>query len=238
MCIVGCSKGISCMTTARVVIIEDEKAIADTLIHTLEMDGFCVEWFDTAGAGLNFIKTSNVDLLILDVGLPDANGFELCKQIREFSSLPIIFLTARNDEIDRVVGLEIGADDYVTKPFSPREMLARVKLRLKPYVVRETQINEPTELSGLYSDNFDYYFNNAPLNLTALEFKLLDKLVLSPKQVFSREQLLSSAQLCQDSVYSRNVDSHIKAIRNKLRIVCDEPMIHTKRGFGYFYEPI
>lgn len=226
------------MATAQIVIIEDEKAIADTLIHTLEMDGFSVVWFDTAGAGLSYIKATQIDLLILDVGLPDANGFELCKQVREFSSLPIIFLTARNDEIDRVVGLEIGADDYVTKPFSPREMLARVKLRLKPYAVRETQINTSTEQSGLYSNNFDYYFNNTPLNLTALEFKLLDKLVLSPKQVFSREQLLSSAQLCQDSVYSRNVDSHIKAIRNKLRDVCHEPMIHTKRGFGYFYEPI
>ncbi|MDB2356336.1 response regulator [Pseudoalteromonas sp.] len=226
------------MATAQIVIIEDEKAIADTLIHTLEMDGFSVVWFDTAGAGLSYIKATQIDLLILDVGLPDANGFELCKQVREFSSLPIIFLTARNDEIDRVVGLEIGADDYVTKPFSPREMLARVKLRLKPYTVREKQINTSTEQSGLYSNNFDYYFNNTPLNLTALEFKLLDKLVLSPKQVFSREQLLSSAQLCQDSVYSRNVDSHIKAIRNKLRAVCHEPMIHTKRGFGYFYEPI
>ncbi|MFP3624488.1 response regulator, partial [Burkholderia sp. SIMBA_051] len=87
----------------------DEKAIADTLIHTLEMDGFSVVWFDTAGAGLSYIKATQIDLLILDVGLPDANGFELCKQVREFSSLPIIFLTARNDEIDRVVGLEIGA---------------------------------------------------------------------------------------------------------------------------------
>lgn len=238
MCLFGCSKGASCMTTAQVVIIEDEKAIADTLIHTLEMDGFNVAWYDTAGAGLSHIKSSHVDLLILDVGLPDANGFELCKQIREFSSLPIIFLTARNDEIDRVVGLEIGADDYVTKPFSPREMLARVKLRLKPYAIRETQSNTSTEKSALYSNNFDYYFNNTALNLTALEFKLLDKLVLSPKQVFSREQLLSSAQQCQDSIYSRNVDSHIKAIRNKLRSVCDKPVIHTKRGFGYYYEPI
>ncbi|WP_405598280.1 MULTISPECIES: response regulator [unclassified Pseudoalteromonas] len=226
------------MSCVQVVIIEDERAIADTLIHTLEMDGFKVAWFSTAGTGLDYIKAFRTDLLILDVGLPDANGFELCKQIREFSSLPIIFLTARNDEIDRVVGLEIGADDYVTKPFSPREMLARVKLRLKPYRISEKPSGLLQSKPVLYSKNYDYYFEDHSLGLTALEFKLLGKLVSQPRQIFSREQLLSSAQLCQESMYARNVDSHIKAIRNKLRTVGADELIQTKRGFGYYYEPI
>jgi two-component system catabolic regulation response regulator CreB len=226
------------MSGVQVVIIEDEKAIADTLIHTLETDGFKVAWFATAGAGLEYLRASHADLLILDVGLPDANGFELCKQIREFLSLPIIFLTARSDEIDRVVGLEIGADDYVTKPFSPREMLARVKLRLKPLRILENHLEAPYGEHRLSSKNYDYYFAQQALGLTALEFKLLDKLVSQPRQVFSREQLLSSAQLCQESIYTRNVDSHIKAIRNKLRTAGAEDLIQTKRGFGYFYEPL
>ena len=224
------------MTTAQVVIIEDEKAIADTLIHTLEMDGFAVQWFATAGEGLEYIKNSMPSLLILDIGLPDANGFELCKKIREFSAVPIIFLTARNDEIDRVVGLEIGADDYVTKPFSPREVLARVKLRIRHSepAIKASISSEP--VSGLYAENFDYHFQNQALALTALEFKLLDKLISHPRQVFSREQLLLAAQNHQDAIYARNVDSHIKAIRNKLRAVSAPECIHTKRGFGYYYE--
>lgn len=226
------------MSCVQVVIIEDEKAIADTLIHTLEMDGFKVAWFSTAGAGLEHLKAISTDLLILDIGLPDANGFELCKQIREFSSLPIIFLTARNDEIDRVVGLEIGGDDYVTKPFSPREMLARVKLRLKPHRVSAALLDSFQSKPALYSENYDYYYAKQSLGLTALEFKVLDKLVSQPRQVFSREQLLSSAELCQESMYARNIDSHIKAIRNKLRTAGTDELIHTKRGFGYFYEPV
>ncbi|NMM42727.1 response regulator [Pseudoalteromonas arctica] len=222
------------MTTAQVVIIEDEKAIADTLIHTLEIGGFAVHWFATAGEGLEYIKNNMPALLILDIGLPDANGFELCKKIREFSAVPIIFLTARNDEIDRVVGLEIGADDYVTKPFSPREVLARVKLRHSKPAIKASISLKP--VSGLYAENFDYYFQNQALTLTALEFKLLDKLITHPRQVFSREQLLLSAQNHQDAIYARNVDSHIKAIRTKLRAVSAPACIHTKRGFGYYYE--
>ena len=224
------------MTTAQVVIIEDEKAIADTLIHTLEIDGFVVQWFATAGEGLEYIKNNMPALLILDVGLPDANGFELCKQIREFSAVPIIFLTARNDEIDRVVGLEIGADDYVTKPFSPREVLARVKLRIRHSEPAIKASISSESVSGLYAENFDYHFQNQALALTALEFKLLDKLISHPRQVFSREQLLLSGQNHQDAIYARNVDSHIKAIRNKLRAVSAPECIHTKRGFGYYYE--
>ncbi|MCL1137365.1 response regulator [Shewanella pneumatophori] len=233
---------------ATVVIIEDEPAIADNLIHVLEMDGFNVCWFATGEQGLAYIADNTVELVVLDVGLPDVNGFELCKTIREFSDVAIIFLTARNDEIDRVVGLEIGADDYVTKPFSPREMLARIKLRIKkptffasqvvaPATYIDGQSTEPsTNTGGLISANFDYCVDGQMLGLTAVEFKILDKLISHSANVLSREQLLIAADIAPSASYERNVDSHIKAIRQKLKPFALADSIQTKRGFGYFYK--
>ncbi|MUK92856.1 response regulator [Aliivibrio fischeri] len=220
-----------------ILIIEDELSIADNLIHVLEMDGFEVTWCATAGEGLTHLKEVGADLLVLDVGLPDANGFELCKHIREFSSVPIIFLTARNDEIDRIVGLEIGADDYVTKPFSPREMVARIKLRIKsrPMITPTVLVTSESLTNTLYSDNFDYHSKGNPIGLTAVEFKILDKLIKVTGNVLSREQLMIAADMPQDSIYERNIDSHIKAIRHKLKSFGLSDRIGTKRGFGYYY---
>lgn len=216
-----------------IVIIEDEPAIADTLIHVLEMDGFSVSWFSTASEGLAFLKENSAELLVLDVGLPDGNGFELCKSIRGFCAIPIIFLTARSDEIDRVVGLEIGADDYVTKPFSPREMLARIKLRIKNNV--STCQPEATLNKSLEKVNFDYHYAGHALGLTAVEFKILDRLVSAKTQVLSREQLMTAADMTPQASYERNIDSHIKAIRNKLKAAGGIDCIKTKRGFGYYF---
>ncbi|CAM2943809.1 Response regulator [Vibrio neptunius] len=219
-----------------IVIIEDELAIAENLIHVLEMDGYQPMWFSTAGEGLAYIESSEPALLVLDVGLPDGNGFELCKTIREFSDVPIIFLTARNDEIDRVVGLEIGADDYVTKPFSPREMLARIKLRIKSRPVI-TQPAPPQSMDDdLKADNFDYRVAGEPLGLTAVEFKILSKLIAVSCRVLNREQLMVAADMAPHASYERNIDSHIKAIRNKLKPFAMAERICTKRGFGYYYD--
>lgn len=225
-----------------ILIIEDEPAIAENLIHVLEVDGYQVSWFTTAGEGLTYLKAHDPALLVLDVGLPDGNGFELCKTIREFSAIPIIFLTARNDEIDRVVGLEIGADDYVTKPFSPREMLARIKLRIKSRVVAEPDSVDPMPVTtsingtdGLYVENFDYGFEGQALGLTAVEFKVLNKLIQVSANVLSREQLMIAADMAPEAIYERNIDTHIKAIRNKLKVIGMADRIRTKRGFGYYY---
>ncbi|GAD76099.1 two-component response regulator CreB [Vibrio azureus NBRC 104587] len=225
-----------------VVIIEDEPAIAENLIHVLEMDGYQVEWFATAGEGLTFLHNHLAALLVLDVGLPDGNGFELCKTIRQFSDIPIIFLTARSDELDRVVGLEIGADDYVTKPFSPREMLARIKLRIKSKTFQTPQNTEQegmtktvTSVDDLMADNFDYSVGDHMLGLTAVEFKILDKLIKLSANVLSREQLMIAADMAPEAVYERNIDTHIKAIRHKLKPFDMAERIVTKRGFGYFY---
>ena len=233
-----------------VVIIEDEPAIAENLIHVLDMDGYQTQWFATAGDGLAFLQANAADLLVLDVGLPDGNGFELCKTIRDFSAIPIIFLTARNDEIDRVVGLEIGADDYVTKPFSPREMLARIKLRIKarrtpshdqkiiqskPNEQITEQPKQPHIDDDLQPNNFDYMVNGETLGLTAVEFKILHKLISVCGNILSREQLMQAADMAPEAVYERNIDTHIKAIRNKLKPFALSERIATKRGFGYFY---
>lgn len=220
-----------------ILIIEDELTIAENLIHVLETDGYDVNWCPTAGEGLSYLKKHDPDLIVLDVGLPDANGFELCKTIREFSTIPIIFLTARNDEIDRIIGLEIGADDYVTKPFSPREVLARIKLRIKS---RTTPMNEvttrlPSEESDLHIENFYYMLKGQALNLTAVEFKIFQKLILASSNVLSREQLMIAADMPPETVYERNIDSHIKAIRSKLKPFGLSERINTKRGFGYYY---
>ncbi|ESP90701.1 response regulator [Pseudoalteromonas luteoviolacea] len=218
-----------------IVIIEDEPAIADTLTHVLELDGFEVNWFNTAGAGIEYLRSAHADLLVLDVGLPDGNGFELCKQIRAFSALPIIFLTARSDEIDRVVGLEIGADDYVTKPFSPREMLARIKLRLNPRQQTLSHVKDITT-SDLTEENYDYHKNGVALGLTALEFRLLKALITASSRVLSRQQLMDFADMPIEEAYERNIDSHIKSIRNKLKTVQMSDNLKTKRGFGYYFE--
>ncbi|MDA0120806.1 MULTISPECIES: response regulator [Vibrio] len=219
-----------------IVIIEDELAIAENLIHVLEMDGYQPMWFSTAGEGLAYIESNEPALLVLDVGLPDGNGFELCKTIREFSDVPIIFLTARNDEIDRVVGLEIGADDYVTKPFSPREMLARIKLRIKSRPVITQPVPPQSMDDDLKADNFDYRVAGEPLGLTAVEFKILSKLIAVSCRVLNREQLMVAADMAPHASYERNIDSHIKAIRNKLKPFAMAERICTKRGFGYYYD--
>ncbi|CAH0529371.1 response regulator [Vibrio hippocampi] len=225
-----------------VLIIEDEPAIAENLIHVLETDGYHVAWFATAGEGLIFLQNNSAALLVLDVGLPDGNGFELCKTIREFSDIPIIFLTARSDEIDRVVGLEIGADDYVIKPFSPREMLARIKLRIKakapmaePKLVPDTTSEQAQPSHDLVATNFDYGVAGQMLGLTAVEFKILDKLISVSSNVLSREQLMIAADMAPEAAYERNIDTHIKAIRHKLKSFGMSERICTKRGFGYFY---
>ncbi|RZM78229.1 two-component system response regulator [Pseudoalteromonas rubra] len=218
-----------------IVIIEDEPAIADTLVHILEMDGFNVQWFTTVGDGLTYLQQQAADLVILDVGLPDGNGFDLCKQLRQFSAVPIIFLTARSDEIDRVVGLEIGADDYVTKPFSPREMLARVKLRLrKPQYAATTITAQPVK--KWQSKNFDYYYEGTALGLTALEYKVVHALITHAPNVLSRAQLLDATEAPADCGYERNIDSHIKAIRVKMKQLNCANWLKTKRGFGYYFE--
>ncbi|MET1077104.1 MAG: two-component system response regulator CreB [Pseudomonas sp.] len=220
-----------------ILIVEDEAAIADTLVYALQSEGFTTTWLSVGGEALAWLEQQPADLLILDVGLPDISGFELCKRLRRVSEVPVMFLTARNGEIDRVVGLEIGADDYVVKPFSPREVAARVKAILKRVAPRPLPEVTPASASGpfqLDEDKVQIHYRGQLLNLTRHEFRLLQQLLARPERVFSREQLLDALGVAAEAGYERNIDSHIKSLRAKLRLVAaDAEPIQTHRGLGY-----
>jgi two-component system catabolic regulation response regulator CreB len=224
------------MTKPYILIVEDEKSIADTLIHVLEREGFIVDWVTLGTRAIEMVNQKAFSLMILDIGLPDVNGFEVCKKIRLTNDLPIIFLTARSEEIDRVVGLEIGADDYVTKPFSPREVAARVKVILRRVGIKNTPQHHPENNLNIAPSGCDFSINQQLLVLTAIEFKLLNHLVLHGNVVLSREQLLNACGFATDAGYERNIYSHIKSIRAKIkRHKPGEELIKTHRGFGYCY---
>ncbi|WP_175653412.1 two-component system response regulator CreB [Pseudomonas sp. Marseille-P9899] len=222
-----------------ILIVEDEAAIADTLIYALQGEGHSTEWVTLGQAALERQRQQPADLVILDIGLPDISGFETCKQLRRFSEVPVMFLSARDGEIDRVVGLEIGADDYVVKPFSPREVAARVRAILK----RITPVASTVPASGTTPFNIDtvrmqIHYREQPLSLTRHEFRLLQCLLEQPQRVFSREQLLDAVGVAADVGYERTIDSHIKSLRAKLRLVAAEAEpIQTHRGLGYSYNP-
>lgn len=224
---------------SHILIVEDEPAIADTLIYALQSEGFATTWLTLAEAALAFQAATPSDLLILDVGLPDLNGFEACRRLRRFSEVPVIFLTARNAEIDRVLGLEIGADDYVIKPFSPREVAARVRAILKRVAPRpvEPAPEPPAQPHGPFQldpARVQIHYRGQPLVLTRHEFRLLQTLLGQPERVFTREQLLGACGVAAEAGYERNVDSHIKSLRAKLRqIASDAEPIQTHRGLGY-----
>ena len=221
----------------KILLVEDESSIADTVIYALETEGFEVKWYSLGVEALVDLQENNdYSLMILDVGLPDTNGFDLCKEIRRSSDIPIIFLTARNEEIDRIVGLEIGADDYVTKPFSPRELSARIKVILKR--VNHSSQQTPEQLSDttfiVDQQRVIISYLGQALDLTRYEFLILKKLLQQPERVFSREQIISEVWSEPHASMDRAVDTHIKTLRQKLKQVnSDSAPIKTHRGLGY-----
>jgi two-component system, OmpR family, catabolic regulation response regulator CreB len=217
-----------------VLIVEDEPAIADALIYALETENFSVTHVTTAQEGLDHFSSHAPDLAVLDIGLPDFTGFDLCRKIRAFSEVPILFLTARDSEIDQVLGLELGADDYVTKPFSPRTVVARIRAILR----RGSSSSAAKSISSLLhhsADTMNITCCGHPLDLTAHEYKLLAILLSQPSRVFTREQLLEQAWDDPGSAMDRTIDAHIKSIRAKLRIHSEDAAetIQTRRGLGY-----
>lgn len=212
-----------------ILLIEDEAAIAETLIYALGAEGFEVVWHALGAAGLAALQARSFDLLILDVGLPDVSGFELCKQIRRTSEIPLMFLTARSGEIDKVVGLEIGADDYVSKPFSPREVCARVKAILK----RSKALAQPPAAFEVDRAAGRIRYRGRLLQLTRYEMLLLQALLAKPGRIFSRAQLMDLVWSDAET-FDRTVDTHIKTLRSKLKEIdpVSDP-IATHRGLGY-----
>jgi len=220
-----------------ILLIEDEPAIADNARYALETEGFHVTWSPTGLQGLELCKNKVFQFLILDVGLPDINGFELCREIRRTSNVPILFLTARSEEVDRIVGLEIGADDYMAKPFSPRELGARVRAILRrssgaPEAPKPSK--NPKLPFSIDEERFQIRFHNELLPLSRTEFRILKVLIERPGRVFSRDQLMDLAWDSPESSMDRTVDAHIKTLRAKLKkIRPEEEPIQTHRGLGY-----
>lgn len=227
----------------RILVVEDEPAIADTIVYALRTDGFEPVWRTTARDARAALAQESFALALLDIGLPDGSGFDLCREWRARENLPVIFLTARSDEIDRVVGLEIGADDYVVKPFSPRELTARVRAVLRRTQTEKTRPASPAARSegvrrvgpfAVDESRCEARYHDALLPLTRREYRLLLALLAHPGRVFSREQLLASAWDEPEASLDRTVDAHVKTLRAKLRAAhAPADPIRTHRGFGY-----
>jgi two-component system catabolic regulation response regulator CreB len=225
-----------------ILIVEDETAIADNLSYALTTDGFHAKHVTLGQAALDLIQEKalpDLALVVLDVGLPDLNGFEVCRRLRQSCNIPVIFLTARSDEVDRIVGLEIGGDDYVTKPFSPREMVARIRAVLR----RQTAftLTELAQTEARSHERFEVraeeariLYRGTMLVLTRYEYLLLKTLIEKPGQLFSRAQLMDKVWSNAINTMDRTVDTHVKSLRAKLKAIDenDEP-IQTHRGMGY-----
>lgn len=226
----------------RILIVEDEPSIADNILYSMESEGFESAVCNTGKDALAKLRTEEFSLVVLDVGLPDMTGFEVCRQLRTFREVPVIFLTARNSEVDRVVGLEIGGDDYVCKPFSPRELTARARAVLRrsnPVVktpVETGEANKPSPLTPLIVDEARCqisYFGEV-LPLSRYEYRLLKIMSRHPGRVFSRSQLMEHASDEPDAAMERTVDAHVKSLRAKMKILReDSEPIMTHRGLGY-----
>ena len=226
-----------------VLLVEDEPAIADTLVYALKTECFEVRHALTGQEALDAFSEKSFEFVILDIGLPDMTGLDVCRKLREASTVPVLFLTARDGEVDRILGLELGGDDYVTKPFSPREIVARIRAILRrsgaPAVAAPQTQAVPA--GPLYHDAsaMRIHCHGTELDLTAHEYKLLVVFMKNPRRVLTRDQLLDHAWADPGAVTDRTIDAHIKSIRAKLRIAKPgaEDFIQTRRGLGYLFVP-
>ena len=235
----GYAGDMSSPNSPQVLIVEDETAIADTIVYALRSEGFGAQHCVLGAQALEHLRQGGVDVVVLDVGLPDLNGFEVCKRLRTFSQVPVIFLTARNDEIDRVLGLELGGDDYMAKPFSPRELVARVRARLRRSSA-PAAVEQGWRCHGAFAIDRDarrVRYDTCVLDLTRYEYALLEALLARPGAILSRAQLMDRGWDAHADSADRTVDTHIKTLRAKLRAagaVVDP--IRTHRGVGYALE--
>lgn len=221
-----------------ILVVEDEAAIAEIITYALRTEGFDPLWKTTGREALAILGAQPVALVVLDVGLPDMSGFDVCREIQRRMPVPVIFLTARSGEVDKIVGLELGADDYLAKPFSPRELTARVRA-----VLRRSNGNGAAVLAtstvpvGIWQHDearCRISYRAKSLDLTRNEYRLLCALLASPGRVFNRDQLMTAAWDDPGAALDRTVDAHIKALRAKLREAAPEgdPIV-THRGMGY-----
>ena len=225
----------------KVLVVDDEKLIVKGVRFSLEQDGMEVDCAYDGEEALEKIKANDYDIVLLDIMLPKMDGFEVCQQVREFSDVPILMLTAKGDDMDKILGLEYGADDYITKPFNILEVKARIKAITRRTGKAAQQKKEDTVIKAsdltLDTDSKRLHIMDQEINLTSKEFDVLELLVKNPNKVYSREKLL---QLVWGSQYPgdvRTVDVHIRRLREKIEAHPSEPKyVHTKWGVGYYFK--
>ncbi|WP_437612971.1 two-component system response regulator BaeR [Erwinia sp. V71] len=219
-----------------ILIVEDEPKLAQLLIDYLQASNYRTHHIADGSQVLSYVQQTPPDLMLLDLMLPGVDGLTLCRELRRFSDLPVMMVTAKTEEIDRLLGLEIGADDYICKPFSPREVVARVKTILRR-VKHSPEEVQKASLLLVDEGRFQASWNNRPLDLTPAEFRLLKTLAQEPGKVFSREQLLNHLYDDYRVVTDRTIDSHIKNLRRKLEALdSEQPFIRAVYGMGYRWE--
>ena len=230
------------MSSARVLVVDDEPSIVDNIVYALESEGILHATAHTLTDARAYLSEGPFDVMILDVSLPDGNGFDFCREVRRESYIPIVFVTARSDELDREVGLEIGGDDYVIKPFSPRELTARVKVilrRMNRRIVSDSSEPEEIRSHGVFGiDDWRKRIScrTVSLSLSLYEYKILKTFIESPGRVFSRDQLMHAVWDDPGASVDRAVDTHVKNIRKKLKeYFPDIEVITTHRGLGYSF---
>lgn len=225
----------------KVLVVDDEKLIVKGIRFSLEQDGMEVTCAYDGEEALHLAQENKFDMILLDIMLPKMDGFEVCQAIREFSNMPIVMLTAKGDDMDKILGLEYGADDYITKPFNILEVKARIKA-----IMRRTAASEPKEENSKVIESGDLkldcesrrlFVQGRAINLTAKEFDLLELLVMNPNKVYSRENLLNLVWGYEYPGDVRTVDVHVRRLREKIEPNPSEPKyVHTKWGVGYFYQ--
>jgi len=218
--------------SARVLVVEDESKLAALLMDYLAAAGHVPTWINDGAKALALLRAQPFDAVLLDVSLPGMDGLAVCRSVRETSDLPVLMITARVEEVDRLVGLEAGADDYVCKPFSPREVIARLKAVLR----RARRDSPPASPVDIDADTYVARYHGVALDLTRVEFRLLQAFSQSPGRVFSRDQLLNRVYDDGRAVTDRTIDSHIRNLRRKLEAVSQEEPIRSIYGVGYRWE--
>jgi two-component system response regulator BaeR len=223
-----------------VLVVEDEPKIAALLRDYLHNEGYATHCFDNGAPVSEWIRENSPDMVLLDLMLPGKDGLSICREVRGFSQVPIIIITAKVEEIDRLLGLELGADDYICKPFSPREVIARVKSVLRRAQFVAENANQPASAyRGITLDeaSFRAIIGDTPLELTPVEFRLLQIMMSQPGRVFARGQLMDKVYTDSRVVSDRTMDSHVKNLRQKIaEQMPDAEVIHSVYGVGYRLE--
>jgi two-component system, OmpR family, response regulator len=220
----------------KILIVDDDPHIRDIVRYALEQAGMTVFETENGAEGLQSVARLNPDLIVLDILMPEMDGLTMCRELRKTSETPILFLSSKDDEIDRIIGLEMGGDDYVTKPFSPRELVARVNAILKRRVPVTVPAQTPVVLRVgelvLEVESYRVTWLEKPIALTATEFNLLDTFLRHPNKVYTRDELIQ-AEIFKDIISDRTIDSHIRRLRGKFSQLGCNTVIETVQGFGY-----